>query len=224
MIAALVATGGCAAAAVVLVGVERAIARGEAGEPARRIPKLIAAASFVAAGFLAGAAAWPYGRWIATALVFGALGDAALLGRKRRGFVIGLALFAIDHVCVVRAATLVAAPHAWLAPWALVPAVAAVLVLRWLWPNLGNLRVPVAIYTALIALTLAAAAAPLLAGAPAWFGERRAALLAGGALCFFVSDLAVARQRFSHQSFWNKAWGLPLYFAGQLLIAWSAAA
>ncbi len=71
---------------------------------------------------------------------------------------------------------------------------------------------------------LTAAAAPLLAGAPPWFGEPRAVLLAAGALCFFASDGAVARQRFSHESFWNKAWGLPLYFAGQLLIAWSAAA
>lgn len=224
MTAALVATAGCALATLALVGVERRIARGEVGEPARRIPKLAAAACFVAAGFLAGAGSWPYGRWIAAALILGALGDAALLGRKRRAFVIGLALFAIDHALVVRAAALVSPPSTWLGPWAIPPGLAAALVLRWLWPNLGHLRVPVAIYTGLIALTLTAAAAPYLGGAPAWFGERRAALLAGGALCFFVSDLAVARQRFAHQSFWNKAWGLPLYFAGQLLIAWSAAA
>jgi uncharacterized membrane protein YhhN len=224
VIGPVLAAVGCAVATLVLVGVERAIARGEAGEPARRIPKLAAAACFLAAGFLAGGASWPYGRWILAGLVLGALGDAALLGRKRRAFVIGLALFALDHACVVRAAALVVPPSTWLSPWAIAPGLAAVAVLRWLWPNLGSLRVPVAIYTLLIALTLTAAAAPFLTGAPAWFGERRAALLAAGALCFFVSDLAVARQRFAHQSFWNKAWGLPLYFAGQLLIGWSAGA
>ena len=42
-----------------------------------------------------------------------------------------------------------------------------------------------------------------------------------GAVLFFVSDLAVARDRFIARTFANKAWGLPLYFSGQLLIAWS---
>ena len=59
----------------------------------------------------------------------------------------------------------------------------------------------------------------VLLGAP---GRSSAALLAVGATLFYFSDLAVARQRFVVKSFWNKAWGLPLYFGGQVLIAWSA--
>ena len=46
-------------------------------------------------------------------------------------------------------------------------------------------------------------------------------LLLAGAALFFVSDLAVARDKFVGASFLNRAWGLPAYYAGQLLIAWS---
>jgi uncharacterized membrane protein YhhN len=224
VIAALLATAACAAATGALLAAELAISRGRAGETARRPAKLCAAAAFVATALLAGAWSWRVGRWIGAGLAFGALGDAALLGRKRRAFVLGMALFAVDHACVLRAAALVTPPSTWSAAWLAAPAAVAAAAVWRLWRNLGMLRAPVVLYAALIAVMLTGAAAPLLAGPPAWFGARRAALLAGGALCFFLSDLAVARQRFAHESFWNKAWGLPLYFGGQLLIAWSAAA
>jgi hypothetical protein len=40
-----------------------------------------------------------------------------------------------------------------------------------------------------------------------------------GAILFYLSDLAVARQRFVQQSFINRALGLPIYYLGQLLLA-----
>jgi len=52
------------------------------------------------------------------------------------------------------------------------------------------------------------------AGAP-WF-------LIPGVLAFYCSDLAVARDRFVSAGFINRAWGLPLYYLGQILIALSA--
>jgi uncharacterized membrane protein YhhN len=42
-----------------------------------------------------------------------------------------------------------------------------------------------------------------------------------GAALFFVSDLAVARDKFVDRTVVNRMWGLPTYFAGQLLIAWT---
>jgi uncharacterized membrane protein YhhN len=44
-----------------------------------------------------------------------------------------------------------------------------------------------------------------------------------GAVLFAASDLTVARERFVHRSAWNRVVGLPMYYAGQLLIAWSIA-
>ena len=43
--------------------------------------------------------------------------------------------------------------------------------------------------------------------------------IALGAIAFYLSDLAVARERFVSKSFTNKLWGLPLYFGAQLLLA-----
>ena len=44
-----------------------------------------------------------------------------------------------------------------------------------------------------------------------------------GAVMFYGSDLAVARDRFVAPGFSNRAWGLPLYYAAQLVIAASTA-
>jgi uncharacterized membrane protein YhhN len=45
------------------------------------------------------------------------------------------------------------------------------------------------------------------------------ARVAAGAVLFYLSDLAVARERFVAHSFTNRAVGLPLYYVGQLLLA-----
>jgi uncharacterized membrane protein YhhN len=43
--------------------------------------------------------------------------------------------------------------------------------------------------------------------------------IGAGAVAFYLSDLAVARERFVVSSRWNPTWGLPLYYGGQLLLA-----
>jgi uncharacterized membrane protein YhhN len=45
-----------------------------------------------------------------------------------------------------------------------------------------------------------------------------------GALLFYISDLAVARDRFITRSFVNRLWGLPAYYTGQVLLALSIGA
>jgi uncharacterized membrane protein YhhN len=80
-----------------------------------------------------------------------------------------------------------------------------------MWPRLGSLRVPVIGYVVVIVAMVIGALA---------IGRGR---LVVGALLFFASDLAVARDKFIAKTFANKAWGLPAYYAGQLAIAWSLA-
>jgi len=48
-------------------------------------------------------------------------------------------------------------------------------------------------------------------------------LLLAGAVLFYVSDFFVARKAFITQLIWNPTAGLPLYFAGQFVLAWSVA-
>jgi hypothetical protein len=59
------------------------------------------------------------------------------------------------------------------------------------------------------------------AGAVARGGDP--AMLLGAGL-FSVSDLAVARDRFVSPGFANAAWGLPLYYGAQLVLAGTLAA
>ena len=73
------------------------------------------------------------------------------------------------------------------------------------------MKLPVASYIVVITVMLALAV-----------GTRRP-FVALGALAFYVSDISVARDRFVWSSFVNRLWGLPLYYAAQLLIAWSIA-
>ncbi len=179
--------------------------------------KPLAAASFLVAASVWGAPASHYGRLILLGLALSACGDLLLIPRAADvWFAFGLFAFLAGHLAY--AAAFLSLPQS---PVALVAAALAVglstwRVGAWLGPHLPtHLRVPVYCYFvaigAMVALSLGAigAGAPLAAGA--------------GAVGFMASDLSVARERFVSASFVNAAWGLPLYFGSQLLLAWSAA-
>jgi len=195
--------------AMLLVGerVQRASLR-YAGKPLASAGFLIAAASAAPRGAFA--------TWLVVGLVLGAIGDVALL--SERAFVVGLGAFLLGHVAYAVAVAQVVPAAQWASPLALAPAVAVLGALAWLWPHLGSMRVPVIAYVIVIAVMVIAAIAFARAGAP--HGQRFLA----GAVLFFASDLAVARDKFVAPGFANRAWGLPTYYAGQLLIAWSIAA
>ncbi|HEU0031560.1 MAG TPA: lysoplasmalogenase [Kofleriaceae bacterium] len=220
----------CAIACGVLVAAE--LLRREAW---RRIAKPIASLGFVMVSTLAIPRALPLlgalALWIWIAQLLGCAGDLALLvsgsyrGREpeqqRAWFGYGLVAFLLGHMAYVIGFSTVVPPTRWLTAgswFALAPIVVTALVVRWLWPHLGSLRPAVASYIAVITVMVIAAIAVWRA-APAPLVNRE--LLAGGAMLFFASDLAVARDTFVTASWTNRAWGLPAYYAGQLMIAWS---
>src|SRR5690606_15836297 len=93
----------------------------------------------------------------------------------------------------------------------------AVLVYRWLKPHLeGPMRVAVPIYIVVICGMVALAVGTHV--------HRSGWMLLAGAFAFFVSDISVARDRFVSPGFDNRAWGLPLYYGAQLLLAASSGA
>ena len=47
------------------------------------------------------------------------------------------------------------------------------------------------------------------------------ALILAGALCFYFSDVFVARDKFIKEEYVNRLLGLPLYYAGQFMLAFS---
>lgn len=223
MIALTVACGALCAALVVAEW--RGIAR------LRIAAKLAASAAFVAVG-VGALAAWPHpddaGRAqlahaVVTGLVLGALGDACLLARGKRWFLAGLVAFLLGHLAYVAGIAMVEPAELWprdAGALAALPIVVGLAALAALWPKLGALRLPVIGYV--VTITVMVVAAIACTRGAALPDPARGRLMAGAAL-FFVSDLSVARDRFVAHTFANKLWGLPAYYAGQLLFAWTLA-
>ena len=175
------------------------------------VSKAAASASFVALGLLRWAGDGSVGGWIVAGLLLCAAGDLLLLG-SGRSFDLGLLSFLLGHCAYIGAFATALPPSAWWRP-AVVPLVlAAAGALRWLWPHLGRRRLPVVAYIVAISVMVWGAVAVVRAGA-------LPATVAAGAFLFYLSDLAVARHRFVKPEFLNRGIGLPLYYAGQVLIA-----
>jgi len=209
--------------ALLLWGEQRGARPG--GRALRCSAKPLASACFIAAAVAQGALQHGYGQVLLAGLVLAALGDV-LLSSARRFFLGGLFAFLAGHLAY--AAAFVVRGVAW--PWAalaLAPlTLVAGIVGRWLWPHVErSMRLPVVLYIVVISAMVALAAGT--------YGEPGAAVspggsvpwtLGAGAAGFFLSDLAVARDRFVRASLANRLWGLPLYYAAQLALAASAAA
>ena len=177
----------------------------------RWIAKPLASAGFVGAALAAGALESAYGTAVAAALALCWLGDVLLIPRAEAAFRAGLASFLLGHVALVAAFALRGVHVAAMAAALVGVAAVAFAVLRWLRPHVSAaLRAPVLAYVGTISAMVVFAAGAARAGG---------ALIPLGALLFFVSDLAVARDRFVAPGFANKAWGLPLYYAATLVLA-----
>jgi len=177
------------------------------------VAKPIASASFIWAALSTGALATTYGRLVLAGLALCMLGDLLLIpGDRPRVFRAGVFTFLLGHVAY--GAAFLTRP---LSPLGLVAggvllAVVLLGVLRWLGRSLpGDMVVPVRAYMVVIGAMATLACGVTFAGGP-W-------QVAAGALAFTASDVAVARDRFVNNAFLNRAWGLPLYYGAQLLIA-----
>jgi len=188
--------------------------RGEAR--LRAVGKPLASLGFLVAAIGFGALDSRYGRIVLLGLILGAIGDVCLLGRAKKHFIAGLVSFLLGHVAYVAAfgSLPISPPQAFLAAVAMVTIMA--FIARWVFPHAPDMRVPIGIYMLVIAAMCVVAIGAGAAGAP-W-------MIPVGAVMFTASDIAVVRDRFVAPGFINRLWGLPLYYAAQLIIAWSIAA
>jgi len=179
---------------------------------------------FLSALFVATALTGPqadpgYFHWILAGLLLCLAGDVFLIFFfSKKLFLAGLVSFLAGHVLYTTAFFTLAGPG-W-GNWIMIAFFLTVSggVFFWLRPYLGKMLVPVLAYIAIITAMVIGAAS--LAGTETVrLGGRM--LVFAGAILFYVSDIFVARQRFVTQNFFNRAVGLPLYFAGQFMIAFS---
>ena len=160
-----------------------------------------------------------YFRWILAGLLLCLAGDVFLIFFfSRIPFLAGLVSFLAGHVLYAVAFFYLAGPGT--ANWIAIVFLLAVsgVVFVWLRPHLGKMLVPVIAYVAIITVMVIGAVSLMENGNRAFLGR---ALALSGAILFYVSDIFVARQRFVTRNFFNRAVGLPLYFAGQFMIAFS---
>jgi uncharacterized membrane protein YhhN len=155
---------------------------------------------------------------ILAGLAFGLIGDVCLALPGNRAFRIGLFAFLGGHLLYVWAFADLARPEDWTSPVQLVILVASLGAFVWLRPHLGRMTVPVVVYLVVITLMLMGACAVFRH--PGLEATCRGVTWTG-ALCFYLSDLFVARQRFVTNQYLNRLIGLPLYYVGQFLLAFS---
>jgi uncharacterized membrane protein YhhN len=179
------------------------------------LTKPVASAAFVGVALSLGALDTGYGRLVLAGLCLSWLGDVLLIPRERPlCFQAGILAFLLAHVAY---ATAFFGRGLSPTPFALGVVAAGVFsraALRWLRPHVpADFQIPVIAYVTVICTMLVAALTA--------FVETGNGLILLGAVMFAVSDLSVARDRFVTKSALNEAWGLPLYFAAQVVLAWS---
>lgn len=161
--------------------------------------------------------------WIIAALSFSWMGDIFLMNAGPMWFILGLSSFLIAHICYMRrfilggnkADSTILKKIPWLE--ALVFAV-FINVFLWLWPTVGDMRLPVTIYGIVIYVMVLVA-----------FSRRGRIpnssfrIVIAGALLFMLSDSLIAISRFSGPDVtipWAAIWIMLTYIAAQGLIVW----
>lgn len=151
-------------------------------------------------------------------LIFCLGGDLLLVSSQRRLFLLGLISFLLGHIAYIVAIVGVSNVNYWTAIGVVVTLVASTWIFIRFAPHLGSMKPAVLAYIIVITLMLCAA----------WsiFGTRAVPqtgryMVFFGALFFYLSDIFVARQRFIKPDFTNRLVGLPLYYLGQFLLAFS---
>lgn len=151
-------------------------------------------------------------------LIFCLGGDVFLALPQDRMFLMGLVSFLLGHVLYVICFFYVADVSQWTWIGCLVGLLVSGLVSLWLRPHLGSMLMPVIAYIFVITV--------MVIGAWTVLGDTKInyagrLLVFIGAVSFYLSDLFVARDRFLKSEFTNRLIGLPMYYIGQFLLAFS---
>jgi uncharacterized membrane protein YhhN len=177
------------------------------------VGKPMAALAFLALGYTtASGHESPITQAFLAALALSLVGDVCLMLKTDASFLAGLGAFLLGHVGFAVAFALRGVAPLW-AGAMLVPTLGfAFVVWRWLSPHVpAPMKIPVMAY-----MTVISSMVVLAVGT---HGARPAPFLVLAAFSFFVSDLAVAREKFVNPTHTNRYWGLPLYFGAQLIFA-----
>ena len=167
----------------------------------------------------------PYPNSFVSTLVGAALtccfcGDILLAFGVRITFLLGLVSFLMGHLLFATTFFVTGTIGPGMAIGAMLMVLAAGIIWRWLAPHLDDMTAPVLAYLVVISIMVCSAWSIL--SSTHIPHKARIGILIGASL-FYLSDIAVARQRFVISDHWNRVLGLPLYYAAQFTLVFSLA-
>ena len=156
-----------------------------------------------------------YAVFVTVGLAASWIGDLALSFKGRRAFLSGLVAFAGVHI-LYTAGFFARSPMdlASIAVAGVAMGLTAAAILAWLSPHLPEpMTLPVTVYIGLISVMVVASFGTS--------GDLPDPRIPTAAVLFAISDVLVARQQFVKPELANRVFGLPIYYAAQVLFAFT---
>lgn len=187
--------------------------------PAKRLAvKAILSLLFIVAAVIQPHPLASYYHLILIGLIFCLGGDVFLALPQEKMFLSGLVSFLLGHIFYIFAFFAVASIGLWTWIGCAVISVLSGGIYLWLRPHLGTMSGPVIAYMVVISIMVVGACSVLTATKINFAGRL---MVFSGAVSFYFSDVFVARDRFLKGEFLNRLIGLPMYYTGQFLLAFS---
>jgi len=159
-----------------------------------------------------------YYHYLLIGLIFCLMGDVCLAFPQKKAFMAGLAAFLIGHVFYIFAFSSFTPIFHWISTGTFIILGVSAFVFFWLRPHLRSMLIPVLLY--ILVITVMASGAWAVFSKSSFPISGRTLILVGS-FCFYFSDLFVARNKFIKEEYRNRLLGLPSYYAGQFMLAFS---
>jgi uncharacterized membrane protein YhhN len=182
------------------------------------INKTILSLLFVITAFLQPYGISSYSNDLLIGLILCLIGDICLALPGEKIFKAGLGAFLFGHVFYIFSFSSLLRISLWITVGGFVICCISAWVFFWLRPYLKSMLGPVLVYILVITVMLGGAWGIFQQSS---FPVSGRVLVFIGALCFYLSDIFVARDKFIREEFRNRLIGLPLYYAGQFSLAFS---
>ena len=159
-----------------------------------------------------------YYHYLFVGLIFCLIGDVFLALPQKKAFMVGLVAFLVGHVLYIFSFSSLIQIYYWISAWLFIIFCMSALIFLWLRPHLKSKLIPVLLY--ILVITVMASGAWAVFWKSSFQISGRIFILLGS-LCFYFSDVFVARNKFIKEEYRNRLLGLPLYYTGQFLLAFS---
>jgi uncharacterized membrane protein YhhN len=159
-----------------------------------------------------------YYHYLVVGLIFCLIGDVGLALPQKKAFMGGLLAFLVGHVFYIFSFLSLTSVFYWISIEGVIIWGISALIFFWLRPHLKSMLIPVLLYILVITVMVSGAWAVFWKSS---FQISGRTLILVGSYCFYFSDLFVARSKFIKEEYWNRLLGLPLYYTGQFMLAFS---